>query len=192
MAFITVSNTFADSTNCDATKVNQNFTNIVDGLKDGSKNIQVDNVEADGTIQCLNGSDISGAVALSSTLQVENAVTQTGTLTVSASILAKVLTVTPEDKTLSGGSMTPSNGHVEITGEGDVADDLDTVQPTNFNDGDLLILRLKTGKGYAITIKNNTGNILCGSDRTLNDTDTALMQYDAVQSKWCLLAYSDN
>jgi len=193
MAFITVKNTFVDTENCDATELNNNFTDVVNGLSDGTKNIQVDNLVSNNSLRTTNGSTIDGNITVGSTLSVKGAVVQSGTLTITASLLSGILVVPPEDKTLVTGAIVPTKSHVELTGEGGAADDLTTVTATNFSDGDLLLLRVKTGEGYAITIKNGTGNILCGEDRSLsNDTSCAILQYDDIQSKWVLLTFSDN
>ena len=42
MAYITITNTFTNGTSADATQVNTNFTDIVNGLSDGTKSINMD------------------------------------------------------------------------------------------------------------------------------------------------------
>lgn len=54
MAAISVTNTFTNGTAADATEVNQNFTDLVNGLGDGTKDITVSAVTANGAAT-LNG-----------------------------------------------------------------------------------------------------------------------------------------
>jgi len=50
MAFISVTNTFTNGTTADASQVNANFTNLVDGLKDTTKDLSVAKITAAGNI----------------------------------------------------------------------------------------------------------------------------------------------
>lgn len=54
MAYTSVTYTFSNSTTADATQVNQNFTDLVNGLSDGTKDISVNAITAAGTTT-LNG-----------------------------------------------------------------------------------------------------------------------------------------
>lgn len=54
MSYITVTNTFVNSTTASATDVNTNFTDIINGLSDGTKDISVSAITAAGTAT-LNG-----------------------------------------------------------------------------------------------------------------------------------------
>lgn len=54
MAYTTVTYTFSNSTTADATQVNQNFTDLINGLSDGTKDISVNAITAAGTAT-LNG-----------------------------------------------------------------------------------------------------------------------------------------
>lgn len=54
MAYIAVTNTFVNSTTASATDLNTNFTDIVNGLSDGTKDISVNAITAAGTAT-LNG-----------------------------------------------------------------------------------------------------------------------------------------
>ncbi len=58
MALITVTNTFINGTTADAAQVNTNFTDILNGLSDGTKSIVISGITAGGTIQ------FDGAVTL--------------------------------------------------------------------------------------------------------------------------------
>ncbi len=61
MGFITVTNTFSNGTASDATAVNANFTDIINGTSDGTKNFNIFDLTAAGT------STLSGAVVLGTT-----------------------------------------------------------------------------------------------------------------------------
>lgn len=54
MAYTTVTYTFSNSTTADATQVNQNFTDLINGLSDGTKDLSVSALTAAGTAT-LNG-----------------------------------------------------------------------------------------------------------------------------------------
>lgn len=60
MAFITVTNTFVNSTTADATQVNQNFTDLINGTSDGTKDMSINAFTAAG-LATLSGSVIVGS-----------------------------------------------------------------------------------------------------------------------------------
>ena len=111
-------------------------------------------------------------------------------------LLSKIL-VTPSD----GDFVAVASGVLDVTGsfnlptgEGGVADDVDTI---NFNGGtppDGMELTLMAGSGsQTITLKHSTGNIRCGSDRALdNNGDVAVLKYRDSTSVWALVSFSDN
>ena len=79
MAYTAVTYTFSNSTTADATQVNQNFTDITNGLSDGTKDISVNAITGAGTAT-FNGAvnlgnassdDLTIAAALASTLSVK-------------------------------------------------------------------------------------------------------------------------
>lgn len=76
-----------------------------------------------------------------------------------------------------------------LTPNGGAIDDLDDI--TAGTEGQVIIIR---GDGtFAITVKNGVGNIVCGADRVLdNISDTMMLMYDATNTSWVQLAYSDN
>lgn len=94
----------------------------------------------------------------------------------------------PTDLTIAAGAVTITQSHHRIDTEAAAAsDDLDTI--SGFAANRLLLIHPVNG-ARAIVIKHNTGNIL-----TFSSTDiqlaglhqTALLYYDAAQSKWFLL-----
>lgn len=62
MAFISVSNTFSNGTTADATQVNTNFSDIIAGLSDGTKDISISALTVAGTAT-LNGNMVFGNAA---------------------------------------------------------------------------------------------------------------------------------
>jgi hypothetical protein len=58
MAGPTVTNTFANSTTADATQVNQNFTDLINGMTDGSKDLNIN------ALTCAGAATFNGAVTL--------------------------------------------------------------------------------------------------------------------------------
>lgn len=59
MAFPSVSNTFTNGTTADATQVNTNFTDLINGLSDGTKDLNISAITAAGTAT-FNGSVVLG------------------------------------------------------------------------------------------------------------------------------------
>src|SRR3990167_8159938 len=58
MANITVTNTFTNSTTADATQVNTNFTDIINGTSDGTKDFSI------SALTCAGTATLNGAVTL--------------------------------------------------------------------------------------------------------------------------------
>ena len=54
MAFLTVTNTFVNSTTADATAVNQNFTDILNGTSDGTKDFSIAALTCSGAVVLNN------------------------------------------------------------------------------------------------------------------------------------------
>lgn len=79
MANITVTNTFSNSTTADATQVNQNFTDIINGTSDGTKDFSISaltcagNVTFNGntTIGNASGDDLTVTASLASTIPIK-------------------------------------------------------------------------------------------------------------------------
>jgi hypothetical protein len=61
MAFTAVTYTFANSTTSDASQVNQNFTDIINGLSDGTKDISVNAGTFAGNVSISGNSTLGGA-----------------------------------------------------------------------------------------------------------------------------------
>ena len=66
MAYISVTYSFSNGAGntIDATKENQNFTDIVNGLSDGTKSVSVDDVSAGGDLAVTGKCKLGGAEAL--------------------------------------------------------------------------------------------------------------------------------
>lgn len=95
-------------------------------------------------------------------------------------------------KTISSGAITPTKGIHFLTSEGapgTTTDDLTTIVGTGVPTNGVLILR--PASGHTITVKNATGNIQCGSDRTLDSVyDRIVLQWGG--TNWSMLSYADN
>lgn len=82
MAFISITNTFTNGTSADATQVNTNFTDIVNGLSDGTKSINMDQgtfagaCTFNGNVTLGNGTGdditITGSIAATVALKTNN------------------------------------------------------------------------------------------------------------------------
>ena len=93
--------------------------------------------------------------------------------------------------TIASGAITPTESFHRVDTEGAAAsDDLDTI---NGGENGRILVVTASNSARTVVIKNNTGNIWCGSDRSLdNGRDTATLIYDANVSRWILIAFSDN
>lgn len=73
----------------------------------------------------------------------------------------------------------------------DYTDELATITTTNFTAGSVItVYKTVDSNSKVITIKNGTGNIICGSDRTM--TDYSLASFVLIGANWKLLSYSAN
>lgn len=88
-----------------------------------------------------------------------------------------------------GGAVTRTKSYHTIdTNADDASDDLDTI--SGGAEGDLIVIR-PNNAGRTVVVKNGTGNIICGSDFTMdNNQDTWVGLYDG--SNWLELARKDN
>ena len=75
MANISVTNTFADGTATSAPQVNENFSDIINGLTDGTKDLSVNNI--------IITNDLTASAALSASIirSVANGITASATQT---------------------------------------------------------------------------------------------------------------
>lgn len=98
---------------------------------------------------------------------------------------------TPTTLTIASGVITITSGRHTVETEAAAAtDDLDTIN--GGIDGQMLILQTANGS-RDVTIKNNTGNIDCGSDRALNgNRDTITLIYRLAVTRWQMVAFGDN
>lgn len=62
MAYIAVTNTFVTGTTFSSTKMNTNFDDIIDGLSDGTKDLNLINLETKGTVT-INGNTVFGTTS---------------------------------------------------------------------------------------------------------------------------------
>jgi hypothetical protein len=115
MAAPSVTYTFSNGTTADATQVNQNFTDVINGLSDGTKDLTVSALTASGTIS-FTGSTISLGNAVSDALNIIAATTLSDTN------FTQTLTTADRKHTItqSGGSTTATNAPlvVQLTNTG--------------------------------------------------------------------------
>lgn len=85
---------------------------------------------------------------------------------------------TPSELTIASGAVTATRSHHTIDTEGDAAsDDLDTIN--GGTEGALLILRA-ANSNRTVVVKDGTGNIQIGGDKTLdNAQDRLTLIYDS-------------
>lgn len=95
------------------------------------------------------------------------------------------------DLTISSGAVTPTHQFHTVDTEGSAGtDDLDTISTAGIPNGSILTL-CTLDPSRDVTVKNGTGNIFCGADRTLaQPRDTiSLVKFDG---DWRMISYSDN
>lgn len=95
--------------------------------------------------------------------------------------------------TVSSGAITPIQSHHRVGGEGGVADNLDTITATYFDEGDILILRGPTAGNHAVTIRTGVGgNINCAANRALDKLNDIWVGLYTEDSTWNEIAYANN
>src|SRR5690349_20166112 len=98
-------------------------------------------------------------------------------------VLNALGTQAKQDITIASGAITPaalSSAIINLTGEGSVADNLDTITATNKYSGNIIMLQ-GADASNAVTVKHNTGNIqlLRSKDAVLDTTgEFILLKYD--------------
>ena len=95
------------------------------------------------------------------------------------------------EKTIATGAITINGSNCEVDTESDAAsDDLDTIN--GGINGVVLILRA-ANDARTVVVKDGTGNIKCGGDRSLDSIDDSIMLlYDTGTTSWIELSFSDN
>lgn len=95
----------------------------------------------------------------------------------------------PTELTISSGAITVTGSLHYVDTQSDAAtDDLDTIN--GGDDGDILILQ-SAASARDVVVKNGTGNIDCGSDRTLNTSDDKIM-FVKRSANWQMISFADN
>jgi len=93
-------------------------------------------------------------------------------------------------KTISGGAIAISNEfHVQLTGEGDAADDLTSI--TGGSEGDKLVLRGKTAIGYTVTVKDGA-TLHLQADFGINSEYDTLYLLNIGSDHWVELSRANN
>jgi hypothetical protein len=64
MAYPSVTYTFVNGTANNATEVNTNFQNIIDGLSDGTKDLNINGINLNGTLTTVGSATISGTLSV--------------------------------------------------------------------------------------------------------------------------------
>lgn len=96
-----------------------------------------------------------------------------------------IATGTPETATIASGVITASASFMTIDTESAAAtDDLDTINEGV--NGDILILRT-TASARDIVVKNGTGNITCGYDRTLSSLTDRIVLMNTNGTAWVMV-----
>lgn len=185
MSYPSVNYTFVSMTDLDATQVNTNFINILEDISSGKKDINVEDLTTNNIVSRSNLNIVGNVTCDTLNAQDSNTLTNI----ISTSSIHKILGSTKASITISSNAIEPSNSLIELNGEGDIADDLVTIIATNFVEGDIVFLVKKSTSGN-ITVKNGTGNIICGEDRVLGNNSTIIMIYGG--SKFELLSYQAN
>lgn len=104
--------------------------------------------------------------------------------------------ITPSDSftVIAAGVLNVSESFVQVTGEGGVADSIDTITYNGSTPPDGFELTITSGSSSQdITINNNTGNVLCGSNRVLGSSaDSIVLLYKAAVSSFIQKSFSIN
>lgn len=104
-------------------------------------------------------------------------------------VMTKLLVLSTQSATISGGVITATASKITLEGEGSAADSLDTIN--GYVDGALLVLHTT---GTQVTVKHNTGNIwLVGSADFVMSVrrDNLVLMYSSLQARWLEISRSD-
>jgi len=105
--------------------------------------------------------------------------------------------ISDTNKTIAGGVLLPTSNMVFISPESGTRDDLDTITATSplvIDDGSLMLAGVFGSADNEITLKHNTGNIICpeGRDILLHETPSGLRNSLAILvykgTKWIVVA----
>jgi hypothetical protein len=161
MANISVTNVFSNSTTADASAVNTNFNDLVNGLKDGTKDLSISALSTAGVLTVNGGFGAAGyataavpGIVSTGTQTIAGAKTFTGAFTPSGGIVGKT------DGAASSGNVseiiTASFSSKTITTSGT------TLVSQNLNQGIYLALY------YANVTKGASTRIFIGNDTSLS------------------------
>lgn len=89
MAYISVTNTFVNGNTADANDVNTNFSDLTDGLSDGTKDLNVLNVTSSSGVKS-GGAETLKTWTYTHTITAPEAAAQTAEITISAVTLANI------------------------------------------------------------------------------------------------------
>ena len=174
----------------------------------GGYNIEVQNSISDVTIEQLRSSGpgtavqfVSSPTLLRSTISSWNntATTVTNDATSFASF-GRAAPVTgflssgpPTVTTISSDAITATSSRIALLGEGNVTDDLDTINGGNTGDY-LLLSNYSSGPAYNITIKHGTGNLRLagGLDVVLDNANDMLLLVKRDTGDWAQVSFSNN
>lgn len=190
MAYPSVPNTFASQTTFIASQINANLDSILSSISSGSDNVNVNDVDV-ASLNVASTLAVSGSAELTKALTVTGNATHTDNLTIndSASYL-RVGLGTYEVKTIASYIIIPTKSYVALNAPSEHTE-LTTITATNFSDGDLMVLTKDPASAEDPIIKDGTGNIQCGADRTLNsNSDKLILQYS--NSEWYMIYFSSN
>lgn len=151
-----------------------------------SKDFKVAYDTGDNRLEVRDTSD-----AVIAHLSTAGALTMAGAFTASDDVtVSKFLKLGPTTATIASGAITATSSYMIIDTEAAAAsDDLDTIN--GGEDGARLIL-MSSNSARDVVVKNNTGNIRCGSDFTLNSTSDTIELIFRSGSGWKKIASSAN
>ena len=87
-------------------------------------------------------------------------------------------------------TVTPEQHHVKLTGYGDLADTL--IGITGGEEGQLLVLRGKTGLSYNIIVSQSGGSLKLTADFTIDSTYDAITLLGVGSDEWIELSQANN
>jgi cytoskeletal protein CcmA (bactofilin family) len=86
MAYPVIVNTFVSGVTASANDVNTNFSDLVNGISDGTKDVYVRNATFAGALDVAGGAQFAGAVTFSGTMQADSTVRFSGGATFSGAV----------------------------------------------------------------------------------------------------------
>jgi len=197
MAYPSVTHTFSDGTAniIYAAQINTNFTDMINGVSGGTKDLNVNGITAAGALT-VNGNTTLGNASADTIAINAGTVTPVAGSKHFIPIFGMGPSGTIPTVTISDGTLTPTASVCYVTSETSTSDDMTNISVASISSNAGTMLLLIPTNGHTITFKHNAGGnnpifLTAGTDWVLtSDYGTLLLVYG--NSKWLQIGGSLN